>query len=85
MFVKKTTLNRIPDVSLNTCHDSHAFSFSIDTGNLDFNNNLGIWILFKISNPDGYATLGNLEVIEEKPLVGEEINHVKEKEKRDGY
>nr|ATG85667.1 insecticidal crystal protein [Bacillus thuringiensis] len=65
-----------------TCHNLHDFSFSIDTGELDFNENPGIWILFKISNPDGYATLGNLEVIEEKTLVGEEINNVKEKGKR---
>ncbi|MBY7115263.1 pesticidal crystal protein cry4Aa [Bacillus sp. 17RED48] len=62
--------------------NENAFSFSIDTGNLDFNENLGIGILFKISNPDGYAALGNLEVIEEQPLTEEEVNRVTEKENR---
>ncbi|MEE2018650.1 insecticidal delta-endotoxin Cry8Ea1 family protein [Bacillus toyonensis] len=63
-----------------TCHDSHPFDFHIDTGELDINTNLGIWVLFKISNPNGYATLGNLEVIEEGPLTGEALAHVKQKE-----
>ncbi|PEU78340.1 pesticidial crystal protein, partial [Bacillus thuringiensis] len=40
------------------CHDRHSFDFHIDTGELDINTNLGILVLFKISNPDGYATLG---------------------------
>ncbi|MGE6594100.1 insecticidal delta-endotoxin Cry8Ea1 family protein [Bacillus mycoides] len=64
------------------CENENAFSFSIDTGNLDFHENLGIGILFKISNPDGYAALGNLEVIEEQPLTEEEVNRVTEKENR---
>nr|AGN32392.1 truncated Cry40 [Bacillus thuringiensis] len=64
------------------CHDRHPFDFHIDTGELDINTNLGICILFKISNPDGYATLGNLEVIEEGPLTGEALAHVKHKEKK---
>ncbi|WP_172805479.1 pesticidial crystal protein [Bacillus mycoides] len=64
------------------CHDRHPFDFHIDTGELDINTNVGIWVLFKISNPDGYATLGNLEVIEEGPLTGEELTHAKQKEKK---
>ncbi|PEU80287.1 pesticidial crystal protein, partial [Bacillus thuringiensis] len=40
------------------CHDRHSFDFHIDTGGLDINTNVGILVLFKISNPDGYATLG---------------------------
>ncbi|MGF1438506.1 pesticidial crystal protein [Bacillus thuringiensis] len=64
------------------CHDRHPFDFHIDTGELDTNTNLGICILFKISNPDGYATLGNLEVIEEESLTGEALAHVKQKEKK---
>ncbi|AZJ24420.1 hypothetical protein CT694_33585 (plasmid) [Bacillus wiedmannii bv. thuringiensis] len=64
------------------CQDLHPFSFHIDIGELDTNTNLGIWVLFKISNPDGYATLGNLEVIEERPLTGEALAHVKHKEKK---
>ncbi|AZJ24465.1 pesticidial crystal protein (plasmid) [Bacillus wiedmannii bv. thuringiensis] len=64
------------------CHDRHPFDFHIDTGELDTNTNTGICILFKISNPDGYATLGNLEVIEEGALTGETLAHVKQKEKK---
>ncbi|QPW51643.1 pesticidial crystal protein (plasmid) [Bacillus thuringiensis] len=64
------------------CHDRHPFDFHIDTGELDTNTNSGIWVLFKISNPDGYATLGNLEVIEEGPLTGEALVHVQQKEKK---
>ncbi|MEB9552343.1 hypothetical protein P4J60_17150 [Bacillus cereus] len=61
------------------CENENTFSFSIDTGSLDFHENLGIEILFKISNLDGYAELGNLEVIEEKPLIEKELNRIKEK------
>ncbi|QPW51714.1 pesticidial crystal protein (plasmid) [Bacillus thuringiensis] len=64
------------------CHDRHPFDFHIDTGELDTNTNVGIDVLFKISNPNGYATLGNLEVIEEGPLTGEALAHVKQKEKK---
>ncbi|MFJ1136360.1 pesticidial crystal protein [Bacillus cereus group sp. BfR-BA-01354] len=64
------------------CHDRHPFDFHIDTGEIDTNTNVGIDVLFKISNPDGYATLGNLEVIEEGPLTGEALAHVKHKEKK---
>ncbi|TKI76091.1 pesticidial crystal protein, partial [Bacillus mycoides] len=60
----------------------HPFDFHIDTGEVDANTNVGIDVLFKISNPDGYATLGNLEVIEEGPLTGEALTHVKQKEKK---
>ncbi|MEC3140865.1 pesticidal crystal protein cry4Aa, partial [Bacillus thuringiensis] len=45
------------------CQDSHQFSFTIDTGALDTNENIGVWVMFKISSPDGYASLDNLEVI----------------------
>ncbi|MGE6619118.1 pesticidial crystal protein [Bacillus mycoides] len=65
-----------------TCHDCHSFDFHIDIGELDINTNVGIWVLFKISTPDGYATLGNLEVIEEGPLTDETLAHVKQKEKK---
>ncbi|WP_237982679.1 pesticidial crystal protein [Bacillus thuringiensis] len=64
------------------CHDRHPFDFHIDTGEVDTNTNVGIDVLFKISNPDGYATVGNLEVIEEGPLTGEALAHVKQKEKK---
>nr|WFP21573.1 Cry53_orf2-like protein [Bacillus thuringiensis] len=64
------------------CHDRHPFDFHIDTGELDTNTNLGMLVLFKISHPHGYATLGNLEVIEEGPLTDEALEHVKQKEKK---
>nr|ACR84982.1 cry4 delta-toxin-like protein ORF2 [Bacillus thuringiensis] len=64
------------------CHDRHPFDFHIDTGEVDTNTNVGIDVLFKISNPDGYATVGNLEVIEEGPLTGDALAYVKQKEKK---
>ncbi|WP_252198956.1 insecticidal delta-endotoxin Cry8Ea1 family protein [Bacillus mycoides] len=64
------------------CHDRHQFDFHITTGELDINTNLGIQVLFKISSPDGYATLNNLEVIEEGPLSGESLERVKHREKK---
>ncbi|WP_044796294.1 insecticidal delta-endotoxin Cry8Ea1 family protein, partial [Bacillus cereus] len=60
--------------------DPHAFSLNIDTGSIDLNESLGIWVLFKISTSKGYAKLGNVEVIEERPLSGEALSHVKRKE-----
>ncbi|MEB9570768.1 pesticidial crystal protein, partial [Bacillus cereus] len=76
------TYQCMPDQKQLICHDSHQFKFHIDTGGVDYNTNLGMLILFKISNPDGYATLGNLEVIEEGPLTGEALSYVKRKEKK---
>lgn len=60
--------------------NSHSFSFNIDTGSTDFNENLGIWVLFKISTSEGYAKFGNVEVIEEGPPVGEALTRVKRQE-----
>lgn len=64
------------------CHDPQEFSFHIDTGELDFIENPGIWVIFKISDRNGYATLGNLEVIEDETLAGEELTHVKHLEQK---
>nr|AGU13815.1 pesticidal protein [Bacillus thuringiensis] len=60
--------------------DSHSFSLHIDTGSIDFNENVGIWVLFKISTPEGYARFGNLEVIEDGPVIGEALARVKRQE-----
>ncbi|MBZ8125721.1 pesticidial crystal protein [Bacillus thuringiensis] len=76
------TYQCISDQKQVICHDSHQFKFHIDTGELDYNTNLGMLILFKISSPDGYATLDNLEVIEAGPLTDEVLTHVKRKEKK---
>lgn len=67
------------------CHNRHQFKFHIDIGQLYMSENIGIWILFKISSPDGYATLDNLEVIEEGPITGETLEHVKQREKKWNY
>ncbi|AFU16949.1 pesticidial crystal protein cry4BA (plasmid) [Bacillus thuringiensis MC28] len=64
------------------CHQSHQFDFHIDTGEVHINKNPGIWVLFKISSPEGHATLDNIELIEEGPLVGESLALVKKREKK---
>ncbi|MEB9552338.1 insecticidal delta-endotoxin Cry8Ea1 family protein [Bacillus cereus] len=64
------------------CHQSHQFDFHIDTGEVYINKNPGIWVLFKISSPEGHATLDNIELIEEGPLVGESLALVKKREKK---
>ncbi|WP_044796005.1 insecticidal delta-endotoxin Cry8Ea1 family protein, partial [Bacillus cereus] len=61
-------------------YDPHAFSLNIDTGSIDLNENLGIWVLFKIKTLEGYAKFGNVEVIEDNPLVGEALARVKRQE-----
>ncbi|ALL11841.1 pesticidal protein [Bacillus thuringiensis] len=60
--------------------DSHSFSLNIDTGSINYNENVGIWVVFKISTLEGYAKVGNIEVIEEAPLVGEALARVKRQE-----
>ncbi|AJS57595.1 hypothetical protein [Paenibacillus sp. IHBB 10380] len=67
------------------CHDYHQFKFHIDIGQLNMSENIGIWVLFKISSPDGFATLDNLEVIEEGSITGETLEHVKQREKKWNY
>jgi len=62
--------------------NSNEFEFYIDTGNLDMNQNLGIWIGFKIETLDGMAILNNLELIEADSLKGEALEHVKECEQK---
>ncbi|ADY24720.1 pesticidial crystal protein cry4BA [Bacillus paranthracis] len=73
------------DSAANICSDQidgdpHAFSLHIDTGTVDSNENLGIWVAFKVSILDGYATLGNLELIEVGPLSGESLAQVQRQE-----
>ncbi|MCU5409264.1 pesticidial crystal protein [Bacillus cereus] len=76
------TYECIPEPKQVICHDSHQFKFHIDTGEVDYNTDLGMLVLFKIASPDGYATLDNLEVIEEGSLTDEALTHVKRKEKK---
>nr|ABY83188.1 Cry1Ac toxin [Bacillus thuringiensis] len=63
-------------------HHSHHFSLDIDVGCTDLNEDLGVWGIFKIKTQDGHARLGNLEFLEEKPLVGEALARVKRAEKK---
>ncbi|OTY43490.1 delta endotoxin C-terminal domain-containing protein, partial [Bacillus thuringiensis] len=63
-------------------HHSHHFSLDIDVGCIDLNEDLGVWVIFKIKTQDGHARLGNLEFLEEKPLVGEALARVKRAEKK---
>ncbi|WP_190325353.1 insecticidal delta-endotoxin Cry8Ea1 family protein [Bacillus cereus] len=52
---------------------SHQFSLTIDTGDLDYAGNPGITVALNIVSPDGYASLGNLELIEEGLLTGDDL------------
>ncbi|MED3220718.1 pesticidal protein, partial [Bacillus thuringiensis] len=63
-------------------HHSHHFSLDIDVGCTDLHDDLGVWVIFKIKTQDGHARLGNLEFLEEKPLVGEALARVKRAEKK---
>ncbi|AMR88562.1 MULTISPECIES: insecticidal delta-endotoxin Cry8Ea1 family protein [Bacillus cereus group] len=63
-------------------HHSHHFSLDIDVGCTDLNEDLGVWVIFKIKTQDGHARLGNLEFLEEKPLLGEALARVKRAEKK---
>nr|UOF75556.1 cry1B-like protein [Bacillus thuringiensis] len=63
-------------------HHSHHFSLDIDIGCTDLHENLGVWVVFKIKTQEGHARLGNLEFIEEKPLLGEALSRVKREEKK---
>ncbi|XLP25897.1 insecticidal delta-endotoxin Cry8Ea1 family protein (plasmid) [Bacillus toyonensis] len=64
------------------CKDPHEFEFHIDTGEIDFNINLGIGVILKIGTANGMATVDNLEVIEANPLTGEALARVKKREQK---
>nr|prf insect control protein [Bacillus thuringiensis] len=64
-------------------HHSHHFSLDIDVGCTDLNEDLGVWVIFKIKTQDGHERLGNLEFLEGRaPLVGEALARVKRAEKK---
>lgn len=70
----KNTVNNNGCIS----HDrSHHFTFQIDVGSLDIETNLGIWVAFQINSPNGSATLGNIELIELRPLSGKSLTRIK--------
>ncbi|HDR4874999.1 TPA: pesticidal protein [Bacillus cereus] len=66
----------------NRSAEAHEFSLPIDTGEIDYNENAGIWVGFKITAPEGYATLGNLELVEEGPLSGDALERLKREEQQ---
>uniref|UniRef100_Q45705 Pesticidal crystal protein Cry8Ba n=1 Tax=Bacillus thuringiensis serovar kumamotoensis TaxID=132267 RepID=CR8BA_BACUK len=66
----------------NRSGEAHEFSIPIDTGELDYNENAGIWVGFKITDPEGYATLGNLELVEEGPLSGDALERLQKEEQQ---
>ncbi|MED3086437.1 insecticidal delta-endotoxin Cry8Ea1 family protein [Bacillus toyonensis] len=64
------------------CKDPHVFSYHIDTGCVDPEENLGLWFALKIAGENGVANIDNLEIIEAQPLTGEALARVKKREQR---
>ncbi|MED3090056.1 insecticidal delta-endotoxin Cry8Ea1 family protein, partial [Bacillus toyonensis] len=62
------------------CKDPHVFSYHIDTGCVDQEENLGLWFALKIASENGVANIDNLEIIEALPLTGEALARVKKRE-----
>ncbi|ALL11835.1 hypothetical protein BTXL6_11205 [Bacillus thuringiensis] len=74
-------VNNIVNNNGSVSHDtSHYFKVHIDVGNLDIEENLGIWVAFQITSPNGSATLGNIELIEMMPLSGKLLTQIKNTE-----
>ncbi|HDR5277527.1 TPA: hypothetical protein QCS28_004841 [Bacillus thuringiensis] len=48
----------------------------------NYNENAGMWVGFKITDPEGYATIGNLELVEEGPLSGDAFERLKREEQQ---
>ncbi|PFY68411.1 insecticidal delta-endotoxin Cry8Ea1 family protein, partial [Bacillus toyonensis] len=64
------------------CKDPHVFSYHIDTGCVDQEENLGLWFALKIASENGVANIDNLEIIEAQPLTGEALARVKKREQK---
>ncbi|WP_423743049.1 hypothetical protein [Bacillus cereus] len=64
------------------CKDPHVFSFHIDTGCVNMEENVGLLFALKIASTNGIANIDNLEIIEGQPLTGEALAHVKKREHR---
>ncbi|MGH0945226.1 hypothetical protein ACQVTS_29655 [Bacillus mycoides] len=64
------------------CKDPHVFSYHIDTGCVDLEENLGLWFALKIASENGIANIDNLEIIEAQPLTGEALARVKKREQK---
>ncbi|PGO69427.1 hypothetical protein CN980_21465, partial [Bacillus cereus] len=64
------------------CKDPHVFSYHIDTGCVDQEENLGLFFALKIASENGVANIDNLEIIEAQPLTGEALARVKKREQK---
>nr|BAB78602.1 crystal protein CryE6Q [Bacillus thuringiensis] len=64
------------------CKDPHVFTYHIDTGCVDTEENLGLFFALKIASENGVANIDNLEIIEAQPLTGEALARVKKREQR---
>ncbi|WP_170958023.1 insecticidal delta-endotoxin Cry8Ea1 family protein [Bacillus toyonensis] len=64
------------------CKDPHVFTYHIDTGCVDMEENLGLFFALKIASESGVANIDNLEIIEVQPLTGEALARVKKREQK---
>ncbi|MGH0945352.1 insecticidal delta-endotoxin Cry8Ea1 family protein, partial [Bacillus mycoides] len=64
------------------CQDPHVFTYHIDTGCVDQEENLGLFFALKIASENGVTNIDNLEIIEAQPLAGEALARVKKREQK---
>ncbi|PFK10672.1 insecticidal delta-endotoxin Cry8Ea1 family protein, partial [Bacillus cereus] len=64
------------------CKDPHVFTYHIDTGCVDQEENVGLFFALKIASENGVANIDNLEIIEAQPLTGEALARVKKREQK---
>ncbi|PHG00027.1 hypothetical protein COI63_26935, partial [Bacillus toyonensis] len=62
--------------------DPHVFTYHIDTGCVDMEENVGLFFALKIASENGVANINNLEIIEAQPLTGEALARVKKREQK---
>ncbi|KXY85247.1 phosphatidylinositol-specific phospholipase C domain-containing protein [Bacillus sp. FSL W7-1294] len=65
-----------------TVTDSHWFTYTIDTGSLQQNSDVGLELCFKLTTEKGNAQIGNVEIIEERLLTEKEKQKKQQKEKK---
>ncbi|PFK27947.1 insecticidal delta-endotoxin Cry8Ea1 family protein [Bacillus cereus] len=64
------------------CKDPHVFTYHIDTGCVDMEENVGLFFALRIASENGVANIDNLEIIEAQPLTGAALARVKKREQR---
>ncbi|MGR5996224.1 hypothetical protein ACT7C9_32980 [Bacillus cereus] len=65
-----------------TVTDSHWFTYTIDTGSLQQNLDVGLELCFKLTTEKGSAQISNVEIIEERLLTEKEKQMKQRKEKK---